>query len=151
MAKPIGTLGTVTTITVGGKVFTDLTNLKILHCFTSSTGGNGTFRLNGTSVGYQAGANGFQIQAVRAFTATSGIDSSGQLLYSDNDVGFNSTTAFTNPVYSYGVAGAADLLFKTGTIFETAVNFTIPNTKYVSFAAPTATSIYSIVVYGYEL
>ena len=68
MAKPIGTLGTIPTITVGGRVFTDLDNLIVLTAYAQTgTAAGATFREPVASSGYQVpGGQTLRILAVTA-------------------------------------------------------------------------------------
>lgn len=108
MARPIGTLGNIPTITVGGRVFTDLTSLKFLAAYitTGSTDIYSSLRLTGTSTGYAA-VNTLTIYAVQAnFNAANGAFKLGSGTSS-----VSSTTAPTGAtdeygVYSYGVGAA---------------------------------------------
>ncbi len=153
MATPIGTLGTIDTITVGGRVFTDLTTLKVLRGYSTSTK-EFTFR-NGAS-GYQA-SNTLTLYALRMFngvgaSATSVIGNC-TLAYSDNNVGLDATGGtFTNPVY-YG--GSSSLLtLGAGNVVglnmtEASVNFAVPTTKYPGAVCNSAASY--LTAFGYDV
>lgn len=157
MAKPIGTLGTIDTLTVGGRVFTDLTNLIILG-MANGGGFNSTFRkqypTNVTGAGYQV-TGGKSLTLWAAQILALGADNI-QILYSDNDVGLSSGTAFTNPVYPHGNTGYYIWSSTGGVNIATSfkawhdinMHFVIPAAKYVSCIIGTNTTAAN--VYGYE-
>lgn len=100
MAKPIGTLGTIDTLQIGGRIFTDLTNLIVL--FSSVNSGTHatflkTYPTQGTSGYSVTGGKTLTVQAIQLFSQTA--VNAFNLLYNDIDVGFDSSTSFTNPVY----------------------------------------------------
>lgn len=154
MARQIGTLGTIETVTVGGRVFTDMQNLIILTTGTIGGALNGTLRQIGSQsgAGYTpSGANNFRALAVRAvgYTAGTGIE----LAQSDNDVGIQAATALTNPVY-FGTedsGGGVPMLFTPNVSNgqdERAISGLILNGKFCS-AVTTSTGAL-VIVYGYE-
>jgi hypothetical protein len=132
MARLVGSLGTIDTLTVGGRVMTDMTNLKILSCIVNV----GTFssyrRVNQNSGGAYtpSGATAFHVKGVRS-SNTGSISNFGNV-YGDNDVGFFGGGP-TNPIYeasgnstnSVGMAALAG-------ISEHPSNFILPNGKYLS-------------------
>ena len=98
MPAPIGTLGNVPALTVAGRVFTDVSTLKILTGEYSGTSLRTSFREGTSTTNYSVPVGKtFQILAVRVTSVGSG---AGQtyLSYADNGVNLVSTTAFTNPV-----------------------------------------------------
>lgn len=100
MSNPIGNLGTIPTLSLGGFTITDITNLKFLSGFGDSTNLRNTLRATGTSSGYVVpGGKTFRVIAILVANDTAG----GNVApgYADNDVGQNSTTAFTNPVFAF--------------------------------------------------
>ena len=99
MATPIGTLGTIPTLTVGGRVFTDLENLIELSGAGSSTSIYSTLRLSGASSGYQVPVGKIlQIRAVQFTATTPAVLAAG---YSDTDVGYATSTAPSVNVVPY--------------------------------------------------
>lgn len=99
MAKPIGTLGTIPSITIGGRVFTDLDNLLILG---ANMSGNKYWTFaegNGTGDYQVPVGKTLQVLAVQTVctTASNGVSI---LLYGDNAVD-NSSTPPTNPVFQF--------------------------------------------------
>lgn len=153
-SKQIGTLGTIPSITVGNRVFTDLDNLIILIAQVTASGQFTSFRkFNGTA-GYQVTAG--KTLTVEAFKVTGGSGTAGNdagILYGDNDVGYNSVPAPTTPVYPGGLSTspsiARDTMTATATFLpEGAINFQVPATKYLTLVANAAPCI--MYVYGYE-
>lgn len=131
MAKPIGTLGNIDTITVGGRIFTDLSTIIIVTApLDQSTGAKATFRLPGGTAGYPVtAAKTYTVHAIslNANTAISGY----QFLYSDNDVGLNTATAHTNPIYENGGSiTVASVGTPANTFQGIATKFAIPAGKY---------------------
>lgn len=154
MAKAIGTLGNVDSITVGGRVFTDLTTLKILVA-TTAANTNATFRtMNGTSGYTPSGATTFVVHAMKAIGTAAGT-TWGSLGYGDNDVGINSGTTPTNAVYVGGsstVTTHATSTIAAGSQVPSEMahpmQFTIPNGKYPAMIGGANQTVY---LYGYEV
>lgn len=153
MAKPIGTLGTIPTLTIGGRVFTDLTTIKMLY---ARQGGDvrSSFRLaNGTSGYAVTGGTTLTVYAVAIIpndSSTIGF----QLAYSDNDVGSDTNTAFTNPVYWMGASNALHQVAAVGSgmpeaVRSFALNFQVLAAKYPGLQISTAAR-FSMILYGYE-
>lgn len=138
MARQIGTLGTIDTITVGGRVFTDLTTLIYLEAYTATTARYTTYRKNNTSAGYQVTTGKtLSIYAIRVMTDSAAGSSAGSVLsYGDTDVGLNSAAAPTNVVYQFGDSTARIFLTTTGqtsgVFYESPTLFTVPATKYAA-------------------
>ena len=156
MSKPIGTLGTIPTLTVGGRVLTDLANLIELHGYVDgATNTYGTPRKPGASAGYTpSGANKFRIVAMRvvAHTTTGNL----YLSYGDNDVGVTSASAATNTVYIGADANLGNIFSAAGLTddpkyaYEISVDFLIPNTKYPQVGGNAGSGVFKIQLYGYE-
>jgi hypothetical protein len=150
MATPIGTLGTIPSITVGGRVFTDLTSLKVLSSGVI-TNPRCTFRLPTGSAGYQVTAGTtLTVSAIRIVPSTTGL-SVCTLAQTDNDVGLDSATAFTNPVYQGGSTTiwthAISSTIPTA-VEATATLFTVAAQKYLSSLGNTNGERY--IAFGYE-
>lgn len=105
-ANPIGTLGTTDNVTIGGRQFpnaggstTALLGPIITLIAVNGSNGGATFRTAGSHV-----ASGHLVPAAKTLYcyAISVSSQSAQqpvsLCQSDNDIGFNSATALTNPV-----------------------------------------------------
>lgn len=164
MAGPIGTLGAIPTITVGGRVFTDLTNLKILTGTANSGVANYTSlknaSLNATRGVYVVpAAKTFILHAVRWIqNGTTTASALGGLFYGDTDLGETAAGPLTNPVgVVSGVAGIAQLadLFIThsgtpGSDNERAIGGSVPTGKYPHFYTNAGYAL-SLFAYGYEI
>lgn len=147
------------TLLVGGRVFTDLTNLKILG--TRADGGQyGTFRSGNATSGYQVGAStALTIYATKIKPRDGGQTSHGALFYADNDVGMNSVTAPTNAVYQFGDASFIFLKGHLGTAGGNSqdvdashgdnFSFTVPSNKYLQLVMTGSSSL--CLAYGYEV
>lgn len=151
MPKPIGTLGTIPTLTVAGRVFTDLDNLKILRGrVADSTNSYGTFREENGSAGYTpSGLNNFRVRAIRVI----GDSGSGDLYFgqSDDDVGASSAGAPTNfvPPGNSTVLGLIANLGVRNDI-ELPSDFLVENGKYLSLSGAATAASATVEVYGYE-
>lgn len=148
MATPIGTLGTIPTLTVGGVVFTDMTNLITVLGNAASTYYT-TLRKPTASSGYQVpGGQTFSIYALRAVGQSLGGNYS--LGYADDDVGILGT-APTNPVYVGGDAQNYVVPAQsTLEILEVALpTFNVPAAKYTFIKGITAGQ-YVIYAFGYS-
>lgn len=160
MSKIIGTMGTVDSLTIGGRVFTDLTNLITLTCNTNAASVRSTFRKCGSHVGagYQVTAGKtLYIYALSLIPFGAG-GSEAQLAQTDNDVGLQSNTAFGNPIYfgtessTIGATGTVISRDGIGLIVEIAGAplGAVAATKYVSADSLTTTGG-AITIYGYEV
>lgn len=157
----VGTNGAVDSLTIGGRTFTDLTNLISLVGDVQS-GAYTTFRqLDGTSGYTPSGSNKFKVHAIKIFLVNSGeaANSTINFGYGNNDVGVgggaptspkyvgnDSTNGHIFPVPWQGTAnGPVD------NNFELAYGqpFTIPNGKF-PFATGNAVQA-QVLVYGYEV
>jgi hypothetical protein len=141
-------------LNVGGFTFTDFTNtLQICTGTTAATHG-GTFRLSTTvtATGYTpSGGKAFRIRMLSVQNQLAGTGYAGFLGYADNDVGFDSASAQTNPKYFTGQSGAASIAVASGigtTYFP--VNFLIPNTKYGFMYQTSSSSDVIVCAFGAE-
>lgn len=152
MAVAIGNLGTIPTLTVGNRVFTDLTNLITLSGFVSGGGNYGTMRAPNGTAGYQVTAG--KTYTIHSLIITGGGvtgTGAGTILYGNTDVGTGAGSAPTTPIY-YGGYGAGGLLTASNfppSITGTFCNpmFQIPATKYPA-VINSSTAFY--LSYGYE-
>lgn len=149
----------VPSLSIGGRVFTDVSNLKILGAsFDAVTTVNGTFRLPNTTAGYQVPASKkFVVMAivVKIFESTAAASTIGmRLQYSDNDVGLQTSTALTNAVAVFGSNQASSFGTLANTSlssqFQEAVYFEVPAAKYLTGINISA-KVASALVYGYEV
>jgi len=89
-------------ITRSGEVAVDLlTDLIPLYGFIATDGNVTHLRLAHTTVGYQVTA-GKTLYLVRMLVMGTGVAGWWKLGYADNDVGYNTATARTNPVMALG-------------------------------------------------
>lgn len=144
---------TQSTLTVGGRVFTDLTNLITLLGYVG-TNQYTTFRQVNSSSGYQVpGGKSFRCAAIRAnvFAAAAATYVYGPG-YGDNDVGLASVAAPTGIVVPGGGSPQTDRLFDCSQlgIQESSVDFLIPTTKY-PFAVSNGVVIVTFTLFGYEV
>ena len=139
-------------ITVGGRVFTDVKNLITLGCnIAGAASGNCTMRKPAGTAGYTpSGSNKFHVFAYRAISVVA----AGYIYisYADNDVGMASGTAFTNNVYQYGDPSAAifSASVNVGDIEEGSVDFVVPNGKYTELSNGSGTFSGTVYYFGYE-
>lgn len=150
----------IPTLTVGGRVFTDLNNLLIVtgYCL-GTTNVNTSMRKAGGSSGYQVPASkSFRILAaqIECGQTTAGSNILGYVLYADNDVGVNSSSAFTNPIYMGGtqLAGVLGTGASLAGVQQYTVNidFSVPTGKYPAFFnGSTATNNTTVRYFGYEV
>ncbi len=153
MAKAIGTLGSVDTITVGDRSFTDLTNIIILHGITATTNGRCTLRKATGSAGYPVtAAKTLHVYAIRV-TSTAASEIKGVMAQTDNDVGMSSATAFTNPVYFAGAltVDMGSSLANIGASYTLACDFTVAAGKFLSYDDNNSGQAAIIVAYCYEV
>lgn len=155
MATPIGTLGTVETLTVGGFTFVSPRTSGLLVLYGKvHTNTNTTFRkiASGVTSGYAVTTG--KTLTIYALKGINGATSAQnmELAQSDNDVGLDSATALTNPVYlggGTGDNGSLQFAATSGVITEYPVFFQVAALKYLSGAGTAATD-YRWFAYGYE-
>ncbi len=150
MAKAIGTLGTIPTLEIGGVTFTDLTNLKRLAIYVSGTN-NSTFQVPAATSGYQVTVGmTLTIRAAKLYQNTT-TQSQVKFAQSDNDVGINTTTALTNPVYFVNSSSAIFGSSTTaGTQVEMELFMPIAAQKYFTVDANNASGDAIVTAFGYE-
>lgn len=155
MARAIGTLGTIPSLTIGGRVYTDLDNLIILSAGTSTSGNTTMFR-KGT------GSAGYPVTASKTLTITSLVmynkDASANVNeffgYADTDLGYNSGSAAVNPVYFAGAGSATEMWIGLDTTLGQStrtinLHFQIPAGKYL-FVTNNGAHATNYFAYGYE-
>lgn len=162
MSNPIGNLGTIPTLTIGGRVYTDLTNLKVLIAHMVGNPAASSFRL----VGGHAGS-GYQVTANKTLTV-SGLycqtnDSNGpsmKLYQCDNDATYsNGAFTPTNPIYMEDESASSasnHIYFKfsttAGASSELNPMFTVVSTATQRYLTGEITGTGNVTVraYGYE-
>lgn len=156
-SQAIGTLGTIDTVTVGGRVFTDLTNLIQIIGVITGGGQRSCMRKLSASAGYAPSGVTFKPKAgIFWVTVTSMVSASGgcTFAYSDNDSGLASnSTALTNGVYICGTSAAemcnTDLASGGKEEFIMG-DWSVPSGKYINVQASTSTTGVGHL-YGYEV
>lgn len=146
----------VPSLTIGGRVFTDVSSSLIVLYGNSVGGGaltNCGLRLGNGTAAYQVTAGKtLQIRAVKIMTSVTAANSGCTFLYCDNDIGYRSNTAPTNPIYFGGSVSnfMGDGPFVAGQFTESAINFNIPATKFAGIITNGA-GVYYYQFYGYEV
>lgn len=159
MATQIGTLGNISVLTVGGRVFTDLTSLIILY-------GEVSTATRYTTLRKQNGAAGYQVTAGKTLTisamsllygGTVTNTTAVALLYGDTDVGINSAAAPTTPKYIgsdvnmfvfFSALGAGATPSGPSSTLS-GIDFGIPAAKYPCMQTNSTTN-FGNAFYGYE-
>lgn len=147
----------IPTLTVGGRVFTDLKNLITLTAWLGTPNWS-ILRKVGASAGYTpSGSLAFRAWAIdfRPSTATAVANQTGpSLFYADADTGLNNTTALTNRV---NLGGDSTIGFGNSAVLaqsiQSAINWLMPNGKYMGVALDNAGSAGTrniVFIYGYE-
>lgn len=147
----------IPTLTVGGRVFTDLQNLIILSGHANNTR-NGTLRKPNGSAGYQITAGKtYQIHAAKFWSSVlSTVNASVFLAQGDTDLGLDSASAITNPVYPFGQSTTTTGIFTTTNntgivVSEQDFRFNVAAGKYVNIANSGGGQLMSLMTYGYEV
>lgn len=149
------TASKIPSITIGGRTFTDMANLKILRSAHSSAAGYSNFFEDGGSTVYTpSGSNNFRVLAVKLHSA--GAANCINLLYGDDFANDGIDEAVpTTPVYEMGLVStfypfcAVAVGSPDWAKAEYSINFLILNGKYLSSKISGAVLMY-ITVYGYE-
>jgi len=154
--------GTGDTLKIGGRTLTNLTNLiQLKACVEATTTVRATFRKNNATSGYVVPASKqFRVVGYKAASQGAASTSQGSIFtlgYADNDVGFDASTAFTNPVYQStssinaraGLGSVAFLGSPGSSNYEGVCDFVIPTGKYPVMQGNCA-AIVGVELYGYE-
>jgi len=151
MANPIGNLGTIPTLSVGNHVYTDLTNLIVLHGYAVGAH-NCTLRKGAASAGYQTTTGKTLTISMIHMQQNNGTQGQITLSYSDNDVGLDSSTSLTNGVNVIGSAATPWLSGNTtaGAEFTKACSFGVPSQKYTTVVGINASAQTILDAFGYE-
>lgn len=156
MATQIGTLGNIPTLTIGGRVFTDLSTLIELTGY-CNTNANASLRLYSGSAGYQVTTGKtLTIGACKLSAATSSSNVTFNLGYADNDVGLDSSTAFTSAVWRGGSSSNRIVAFIVGSSgvstssVEMGIKVNCIAQKYVAFSGVAGAGGVYITAWGYE-
>lgn len=143
-------------VEVGGRVFTDLTNIKPLYCYIGTTASShwSTFREAETSAGYSVPASKrFSAYAVSAVIKSGNATATSfNIGYADNDVGQISTATPTVAVYLMGdstfplIAGHPFPASDSADI-QRPLRFNIPAAKY-PFSVTGNSVLWGIILWG---
>lgn len=147
----------VQSLQVAGLIITNFVNFKVVGISSTSAGGTryATARALGGTAGYQVpGGDQFRIVAAR-ITGDSNPD--WGIGYGDTDVGFNSASAPTTPVYIFGTSDAVFYSTTAGGPSEVAFaepedttgGFIVPASKY-PFIVENAGTAFAGFLFGYE-
>lgn len=147
----VNTPGTIPSLTIGGRVFTDLSNLKILiGSPQGAANSNSNFRRAGLGVYVVPAGKTFRILAYKVIIATAGTMYFG---FCDNDVGVASATAPTNATYP--VNNSVQMLHSgianTNTIVEFPCDMTATQNKYLFCSGGGGTFNGTVFLFGYEI
>jgi len=140
---------------IGGRLFTNLSSLIILHGRIQNTVATTcTLRTANGSSGYTpSGSNKFRARAIRMSIAGVSSGASCTLMYSNNDVGFAGTTAYVSPVYYCGTTNAEYAQCPGSPAqgyYETVTDFLVPNGKYPGLYDNGAANQWIVQIFGYE-
>lgn len=140
-------------ISIGGRLITDVANLKCLALRVSGSGsGNSTFRLaNFTATsGYAVPANKVFKPKLMRFLGRVISDQAASLCYNDNDLGDGGNSVPTNPKY---FAGSSNIYVGTLALpWEMAFydDASVPAGKYISIIATSVTVVGAFHLFGTE-
>lgn len=144
-------------LTIAGRVFTDLSNLIQLVAFVNGVGtGFCTFRKIGGVGGYTpSGAKSFRLAALQV-EPTVAFATAGSIFYSDNDLGVATNTAPINPVYPGGASGTGQSIplvaaSNGSVVYQKAIDFTVINGKFLGITTANQNTTGSIYAWGYEI
>lgn len=159
MALPVGTLGVLPTLTVAGKVFTNIstdasTGLIVLYGFSGGTSNTvGVFTLPNATANYQVPANKtLRILALEGYAANTAGTSAIDLMYGTSSVAVGTSDpagAVRNGNAASGRGLALVMSAVVGAYFSKAQNFTIPQNDYVYFSVNATNSSPVLTAYGY--
>lgn len=151
-AAPPVSPGIIPSLTVGGRVMTDLHRLIVLNGYSYNASANYvSLRLPNGTAGY-AVTTGKTLRIVAASGHSNAASTLGSVCYGDNDVGGSGTSAPTNVVYMSGsdLFGQIFNLPSTSDLDKSwSLNFTVPATKIPCIKFPAGTGAY-VSLYGYE-
>ena len=142
----VGVSGSKPVLQVGGRLFTDLTNMIVLNCAANSTK-TSTARLPGGTSGYAVPAG--KTLRILAMQLSGSIDYGCSVGYGDTDVGINSASVPTNYLNWVGHTSAPNASDKPFTPANGGVscNWTVPTGKYP--CSDSSTGAVGVVMYGY--
>lgn len=143
---------TQSTLSIGGRVFTDLANLIYLYA-SAEANQYGTMRTQAGPAGYAVtSGKTLIIYAVRINILIADPASKIYIGYGDDDVGLSTPTAPTTPKFLANVGQQASVILTTPAVglTETVLNFNVPATKYPFIVTAGSVSIQTLAL-GYEV
>jgi hypothetical protein len=151
MPSVISNLNTVGTITVANRPLST-TNLIVLIGINAGAGGKFTFRkMTAGASGYAPSGITFVPKAIKIWCGDAS-NITFDLCYADNDVGYSSSTAFTNPVRLAGASVTTGFSCIANKSDEFIIDgFSCPASKYLGATGNTATINVIAHLYGYEV
>ncbi len=151
-----GRSGTAPSVTVAGRTFTDLTNLKVLYCDLNGTGAityNACKLASGTASYQVTAGKTLTIEACQVIAQVPVASSYFNAGYGDTDVGVRSAAAPTN----YTSRGAGTDLIPLGQGTTATLGYTqfltrwvIPAAKYPTVKHTATSGYFGFICYGYE-
>lgn len=150
-AGPVPGQAIVPSLTVGGRVFTDLTNLIVLNLRVGGVASHvTTARKPGGAAGYQVtSGKTLTLYAMRCISQNTSA-AEGTLGYGDNDKGQDAgTTLPTNPVTWDGSSSNVSINTPGSSTLEVPLLFAVPSQKYV-FMQEQDTGVNLCTLFGYE-
>lgn len=148
----------VSSLIVGGRVFTEVDQLINLVGYQSgATNIRATFRKTNGSAGYEVPVGkSFRVMAWEYNNQDQNVADGLALCYTDNDVGINTSTAFTNPVWLGGDASAAAVstrgVQKPALQNQSgAIEFLVPAGKFISMQGAATAEVRWVRLWGKEI
>ncbi len=142
----------IPTLSIGGRVFTDLVNLITLEGnFNAAVNGYCTLRLPSGTAGYAVTtAKTLKIVAVELMTLVVAATGTVRIGYADTDQGVATNTAPTNPIYPAGAIanGWCDTSIANTTAYN--LNFPVIAGKYIFIYNGGTAAQGAFRAYGYE-
>lgn len=150
----IATPQAIPSLTIAGRVFTDLKNLKVLiGGMNGAVNGVSTFRTMAGTPYVVPAAKSFRIVAAEAILCVAGAaGTSLSIGYADNDCGVQTNTARTNAVLPGNYAFSQGE-FNTGATNNGTsknMNFLVPTGKYPYVNNGGTAAVGIVYIYGYE-
>lgn len=141
------------TLEVAGRTFTDLLNLIILKYYVTTSGSRSTGRKPSSTTGYQVTSGKTLKQYAWALAQNNTGSNSLMIAYNDADIGFATSTAFTNPVYESGDINAVwNVAASQFTFVSFPTDFGVVAQKYSSVQGSGGANAGSIIYsYGHEV
>lgn len=157
-SKPIGTLGAVDSVQIGGRIFTNLSSglgglIQLHGHVTNGTNTNTSFRKGAGVAGYAPSGVAFRVIAIvmTNFATVTAISSS--YFYSSNDLGISSTTAITGQTYFGGNVLTSEIQPAStvaGAVAVLNTDFVVPSGQYLGATNQGQANEFDFQAYGFE-